>query len=337
MCRVSDMSMRRQFKQFVALSRLTTVEVVRQPICLLLTLTAVIGTGLVPLTVLHVFGEEGKLVRNSGLSLHFVIGLFVAGYASCTAVAQELRSGTASAVLSKPVRRSLFFLAKYAGVVVVVLLFSTACSIATLVSERAAERFILTETHIGYSTDWQTGFLLLTVPVLALSLAAVVNFTTKRPFGSWAFGLMLAGLLVLPGVVGCFSRAGHWEPFNTQLAWRLLPVHGLIAMALSVVAAIALALSVRMKAVPTMTGCTAVFLLGLMSDYLFGRSAGTDPTMAFIYRVLPNWQHFWASDALNDGGCVAASYLCRVSVYAALYTVGFLCVGLAGFQNVEME
>jgi len=41
-----------------------------------------------------------------------VFGVFVSGYAACVSLAREMRTGTASAVLSKPVSREIFFLAK---------------------------------------------------------------------------------------------------------------------------------------------------------------------------------------------------------------------------------
>jgi hypothetical protein len=55
--------------------------------------------------------------------------------------------------------------------------------------------------------------------------------------------------------------------------WRLAPASVLILFALLVLAGVALACSTRFEMIPTLAICSAVFLLGLMSDYLFGRRA----------------------------------------------------------------
>ena len=55
--------------------------------------------------------------------------------------------------------------------------------------------------------------------------------------------------------------------------WRLAPASVLILLALLVLAGVALACSTRFEMIPTLAICSAVFLLGLMSDYLFGRLA----------------------------------------------------------------
>jgi hypothetical protein len=58
-----------------------------------------------------------------------------------------------------------------------------------------------------------------------------------------------------------------------QVDWRLVPAAILILFALWILAALALACSTRFDVIPTLTICSAVFLLGLMSDYFFGRRA----------------------------------------------------------------
>ena len=61
------------------------------------------------------FGDEPKLIKNSALAVMFLAGLFGAVLSASASVAREIRSGTALAVLAKPVSRAQFLLAKYAG------------------------------------------------------------------------------------------------------------------------------------------------------------------------------------------------------------------------------
>lgn len=324
-------------RQFLSLASLTALEAIRQPIFLLLVSANVVCTALVPMMLMHHFGEEGKLARDSGLALQFVFGVLVTGYAASSSLAREMRKGTASAVLSKPVGRDLFFLAKFAGVVVVVAAFSLCSVTATLLAERISEKFVSSRTAFMYVTDMRTGTFLLCAPLVACLVAGVLNYLFRSPFESTASGLLIVTVLGVFFSSGFFDRAGRLAPFAFEVDWRILPAGLLVALALVVLAAIALGLSTRFRAFPTLSICAAVFLLGLMSDYLFGRRADASPLAEILYRVVPNWQHFWVSDALTGGGTIPGKYVLTVSLYAALCCAGILLLGLCSFRRAETE
>jgi len=324
-------------RQLFVLSGLTAAEAIRQPICLLLTGSCVLLTALTPMLIMHVFGEEGKLARDSGLALHFVFGLFVAGHAACSTLSREMRVGTASVVLSKPVGRTTFFFSKFLGVACVVLAFSVCAMCATLLSERIAERYVMTPHMAGWVTDWQTGRLLAAAPFVACVLAGVINYLFKRPFEQTAFALLLCAVLAVLFISGFFDRSGRPVPLDFAVLWRIVPAGLLVTLALLVLAAVALALSTRLSTVPTLAITAAVFLGGLMSDHLFGRFADTSVAARFVHRVLPNWQHFWVSDALTGGGTIPWSYVLQTALYAAATVVGLLCIGAVSLRHVEMK
>jgi ABC-type transport system involved in multi-copper enzyme maturation permease subunit len=327
---------RRWVGQYVTLARLTALEAIRQPVCILLTMSAVLLTGLAPLLTMHSLGEDGRLARDSALALHFFFGLFVAGYAASVSLAGEMRRGTAAAVLSKPIGRELFFLAKFTGVACVVIAFSVAAALATLLAERVAEHFVVREGLVGYVTDWQTGWLLLAAPCAASAVAAALNYRSGRPFGSTAFALLLGALVLVLLASGCFDRTGAWAPYELQVEWRMLPVALLLTLALLVLAAIALTLSTFCGPVPTVTLCVVLFLSGLMSDYLFGRLALSSWGARLLYHVVPNWQHFWMADALRAGGTVPWPYVGAAAAYGLVYLLGVLGVGLTLFRSSEV-
>ena len=99
--------MRLLAKQFFAIARLTALESIRQPICLILVTSSVLTIGVLPMIVAHSMGEEGKLIRDSVLSVYLLSGLFLSAYAACLAITHEIRKGTVSAVLTKPVNRKV--------------------------------------------------------------------------------------------------------------------------------------------------------------------------------------------------------------------------------------
>ena len=325
-----------KLRQFYTLTVLTVVEAIRQPICLLLTAACVLLTALTPLLLMHHFGEDGKLARDSGLALQFVFGLFVACYTASSCLDREMRSGTASAVLSKPISRDTFFLAKFTGTIFVVVLFSVCSSIATLLSERVSMKFVL-ESRIPYLSDNQTGVMLLMVPFAAFLVAGLLNYRFKRPFESTAFILQLIFLVAVLLVSGLFNRIGDWDPYDLRVHTGIVPVSIMVTLALVVISSIAITLSSRLSIVPVLVICGAVFLLGLMSDYLFGGRAEDSFLFLIIYRLIPDWQNFWTVDALSEGGSVPWSYVGHAAVYALSYSAGFVFLGLISFTGKEMK
>jgi hypothetical protein len=61
------------------------------------------------------FGDDPKLVKDSTLAVTLFAGLLGSVLCASNSLAREIRTGTALAVLSKPVGRMSFLLAKYAG------------------------------------------------------------------------------------------------------------------------------------------------------------------------------------------------------------------------------
>src|SRR5205823_12442345 len=84
------------------------------------------------------FGDEPKLVKNSTLAVMLVAGLLGAVLSASASLAREIRAGTVLAVLSKPVGRAQFLLAKYAGLVLALALLTYVNLIAALLASRMA-------------------------------------------------------------------------------------------------------------------------------------------------------------------------------------------------------
>lgn len=87
------------------------MELVRQPVFLLLMTATVIFEMFLATPYYFAFGDEPKLVKNSVLAVMLLAGLLGAVLCASASLAREIRSGTALAVLSKPVGRAQFLLA----------------------------------------------------------------------------------------------------------------------------------------------------------------------------------------------------------------------------------
>ncbi len=316
-------------RQFTTLTANAFLDIIRQPIVLLLAVTSIALTGLLPVVSLFMFGEEARLVQDGAFAFQLGIGLLLAGAAASAALYREIIRGTAATVLCKPVSRTVFFLAKYWGVLLVLLLFSLLSLIVTLLSVRMPLP--------GLNTDWRVGMLLYLALPLAFMLAGISNFSLKRPFVSQAFMFITPCLIAAFLAGACLHPEGGYCRFGLLLEWRLLPVCVLIGLALAVFAAIALSLSTRLPPVFTLAGCGILFFLGLLSDYLLGRAAEHSTVAAVCYGLLPNWQSFWLVDALAGGDVIPWNYVAGAGAYALLMIVGVLCFGLVAFRNVEIR
>jgi len=321
--------MRYRLKQFFTLAGLTTLECIRQPIALILLGSCMIFMTLLPLLLTQTLGEADKLVRDSCLALHFLFGLLMGSLAASATLSREIQHGTAASVLAKPVGRELFFLAKFTGVALLVLLFCVAASFATLLSTRMVGQ------------PWQLDLVAGAVCPLALLIgcttAAVMNYYARRPFVSTAFGITLASLVVLFAGVHHLDADGATMVAGSLTPWALLPASVLVSLATIVLAACAISFATRFSTVATLSICTVVFLLGLMSDYLFGRLAAEHLWAGICYTLLPNWQHFWAADALSHDMAIPVQYVVDTARYAGFYLVGILGFGVASFRHREIS
>src|SRR6202789_3031809 len=102
-------------RQFIAIAGNAFMELIRQPVFLLLMTISSLFEVFLACVNYFGFGDEPKLVKNTALAVMLLAGLFGAVMSASASVAREIRSGTALAVLAKPIGRAQFLLAKYTG------------------------------------------------------------------------------------------------------------------------------------------------------------------------------------------------------------------------------
>jgi hypothetical protein len=311
------------------LTRLTVLEIIRQPFCLLVTLTSLLFIGLLPLVLTHTLGHAEKLVRDSALAIHLGGGLVLGGTAASAALREDLRRGAAAVILTKPIGRAIYFLAKYSGVCLVLIPLSLAATMATLLSARTVRD--------PYVLDLVSGLGLPAALAATMIPAGLANYVWRKPFASAGFWGCLGGLAGAFAWINTVGPDGHPAAFGSRLDLALIPVSILILLALLVFAALSVSLATRLDTPATLVGCGMVLLVGLMSDALFGRAASTSFPAAIGYGLLPNWQHFWAADALTSRTPVSWEYLRDASLYAASYAGAVLCLGLTSFRHREIR
>src|ERR1700739_1306307 len=102
-------------RQFATIAVNAFMELVRQPIFLLLMTSSAVFEIFLATPFYFAFGDEPKLVKNSVLAVMLLAGLFGAVFTAAASRARETSSGTALAVLSKPIGRTQFLVAKFIG------------------------------------------------------------------------------------------------------------------------------------------------------------------------------------------------------------------------------
>lgn len=318
--------MRLACNQFATVARQTSLEASRQPAFLLLTAGTLVMVTLLPVLITHVLGDAGRMIRDSALALVWMAGLLLGCFGAASTISRELRLGTLASILSKPMSREIFFLAKFAGIAAVMAAYTAAATLATLVSVHAVRNL--------YRVDWFSTGVMLAAVIAAFALAGLRNYLFRSPFSSGAFRDLLLCVGLAAGAVAW--RAGGPAGHEAAFPWTLLPAGILIGLAIAVLCGFAVTAATRLDLTGSMILCTLVLLAGLMSDYLVGQHMDAHPALRMLYGILPNWQNFWAVDALNRG-TIPWSYVGRVAAYALTYLAGILLIGLSGFRRMEVK
>ncbi|HWF19611.1 MAG TPA: ABC transporter permease subunit [Verrucomicrobiae bacterium] len=318
-------------RQFVTIATNAFMELVRQPVFLLLMTSSAVFEIFLATPFYFAFGDEPKLVKNSVLAVMLLAGLFGAVLSASASLAREIRSGTALAVLSKPIGRTQFLLAKFVGL-------ALALTVVTYVNMLVA----LLASRMAFDAYGSTDLVALSIFAVCLVLGYLMggfsNFFLRRPFVSDAVFSVVLMVTVSFVIISFFSNKGEVQEFAKGVDWRLIPASMLILFALWVLAGLALACSTRLEMIPTLAICSGLFLLGLMSQYLFSERAHAGSWWASVlYTVTPNWQLFWLADGLDTGAKdYYWGYVGKALGYAICYVGAALAAALMLFEEREL-
>ncbi len=280
---------------------------------------------------MYTMSDDNKLLREIGLSTLFLTSLFIAIFSASGAVAEELEKKTITTVLTKPVQRPIFIIAKFFGVAGAVILAHYICTIALLMAIRHGVLETVNDTH-----DWTVLGTAGVVILATFLLSAFFNFAYDWKFSSTA--LVLTGIFATFGMVFLALIDRNWQ-FNPQEnGFNTVDIYGsvLLLLAALIIVALAVALSARFNIVVTLSACIGIFLLGLVSDYAFGRFAETHLWAKIGRFLVPNLQIFWISDAIYEGGEIPLKYIWISASYTSCYTIAILALAVALFQRRQV-
>jgi ABC-2 type transport system permease protein len=239
------------------------------------------------------------------------------------------------------------------------------CTIALLMAIRHGVLETVNDLH-----DWTVIGTAAAVVLAAFILSAFFNYAYEWKFTSTA--IVLTGIFATFGIVFLTFIDRNWQFNPKDNGINAVDIYGsvLLLLAAIIIVALAVALSARFNIVVTLSACIGIFLLGLVSDYAFGRLKGYEVKNLQSGRyeffeandlpedddkydlenkvpqrylwgqigrfLVPNLQIFWISDAIYEGSQVPVKYIVITASYALCYTAAILAVAIALFQRRQV-
>ena len=342
MAHAFDMRQRGGFSHTVAKIRgiagNTFRESIRQPVVLIILTAAAAMIILSPYTTFFTLAQGHLVVREMGLATMLVAGLLIAAFAASSVVSREIEEHTVLTVLAKPVGRVEFVVGKYLGVLATLLLVGYVLTVV----------LTLTASVGGFEAGaMQEVRLSVVIPLLSaigvsFIVAAILNFKKARPFASTAvlvsaLAFTAAALLVAFMDYVLPAKGAQIKELQLTIDPSVIMSSILIMMAICVIGSVAVAISTRLNVIMTVVFCAVVFLLGLLSDFLFLPHAGTHTIAWLAYAVVPNFQEFWMGEALTQGMLITLGYVLKAGAYAGFYAAGVLFLGMLLFEDRQVS
>lgn len=282
-------------RRFWAIVRATALEMISEPLSLLVLMGALALSTLAPAFHFHQFGEATRMARDAGVSALLVAGSVFAFFATARTFRRELESGTAAVALAISVSRSVFFLAKATGAFLAYALFAAAIAANSLtVTNGAALGGALAERTGDLARLWGPSYAL---GVAAIVLPVIAAAALNR-FARFRFTLSAFSLTVLVALLSAAYR------FDASLASRLVRVWLPLAALPVAVAAATAAVTVR-----------------------FRPSVANALVAALAVLSLPFVGNHCLSDALSRGGTVGWGYALAATGVTAVAIAAFLLAG----------
>jgi len=319
-------------RQFGTIAYNAFMEVAQQPVYLLLMAGSCFFCVFLSVVPYFGFGDDIQMVKTSTLAVMLVTGLFGAVLCASSSVAREIRSGTALAVLSKPVGRARFLLGKYAGLSGALALLVFANLVACLLASRMAYDAYGSADTFSFALYCLGGLL------AAFVVGGFLNYFLQLRFVITTVIAMVILTTAMSAIIFMSEPATTGASADPRLVdWRLISASVLILFAVLILTALALACSTRLELMPTLAVCSGVLFLGLMSDWLFlGRVDGGSWWASILYTVTPNWQNFWLADVLEREGAIPTRYIGQAFGYLVGYVGATLSVALWLFEDREL-
>ena len=199
-------------RRVAAIASATTKEAIGQPIFSVAIIAGIVLLLSFIVIPYNTFGEDVKMLKDSGLTLIKVLALLVVVWTASVSVAEEIEGRTSLTVLSKPLKRPQFILGKFAGLVLVALLVFMILGTVLLTTTSLK---VVYDAREGSKLDpiWRdcADEMITVVPGLVLSLLETILLAAVSLAVSTRLG-------IVPNLIICFTvyALGHLVPLIVQ-------------------------------------------------------------------------------------------------------------------------
>ena len=256
--------------QLLTIAKNAFFESIRQPIVLILLITATLLLLLASPLSAFTMENDQRMLLDIGLATVFMIGMLLAIFVSSNVLGQEIRNKTTLTIVSKPIGRPSFIIGKFLG-------SAAAISISLLYVSLV---FLLVEQQEVF----QTVRVPVHLPVLLFSIVAFVVGTSVAVWCNYFYDFVFSCTWICvttPMLAIAYVLALNFTPdFSSQQMWVAIKPDiwkALLAVFISVLilGSIAIALSTRLSQIGTLIATILVFFAGMMADAWLGRPIHT--------------------------------------------------------------
>jgi ABC-type transport system involved in multi-copper enzyme maturation permease subunit len=195
--------------RFLAVTRNTFLQTLRQPIYGLIVLATLGSLALAPSITGWTLDDDNKLLRDLGLSTLLIQGLFLAAFSAAGVISKEIEDKTVLTVAAKPVGRATFIAGKYCGVLLALCVAHYMAMLALTLTLRhgvlqtSAESSDVTVLIAGPG-----------VMLLVMIIAGVLNYVFDWKFLSTTIVMGLLALSLSTFVLLFVDRHGNFRTYE---------------------------------------------------------------------------------------------------------------------------
>jgi hypothetical protein len=309
-------------RQFSALVWNVMTDVSRHPPFVILVAGCIALILGLPILSIFTLGEEMRMVRDGAMAATLLIGIFAGVAASSSAVYGEITSGTILFTLSKNVSRTLYLIAVFCGISLMMICFFAAIMPVIFISMKM--------TSNGIITDWRYIWFILTPILLALIMAAILNFKLKKNFYS-KFFLYLTIFNIIGGFAAeCLIKVEAIPYYYTTFSPEKTILSAAFILMLLMVGVSFSIMCVTFVSPKTVFALSSLFMvIGLISEYL--KTQYGPIIKAFLF-FIPDWQLFWVMDSSK----ITFTYFSTCLLYAAIFVGIYLTFGALIFNKRDL-
>jgi ABC-type transport system involved in multi-copper enzyme maturation permease subunit len=254
------------FDQTLAIIRNTFFESIRQPIMLVVLVAASVLIIMCNPLSAFTMEDDQRMLIDMGMAMVFVSSTLLAAFIATNVLGREIDNRTVLTVVAKPVSRPIFVIGKYIGVAAAITLGTAFMALVFLLVEQHS---VMQTTRDPYHLP--SIFFGIGAAVIGVGVGVWCNYFYNKVFASTMLCvttplLALAYLLTL-----LFQHDFTPQPIGTTFRPQILLAMVGLLLAVLIISAIAIAASTRLGQVMTLCITLGVFLLGMLSDWIFGR------------------------------------------------------------------